>query len=592
MNRWIILGLVCIATIPGEVAGQDKIEKGLVGYWKLKGDCKNYSGNSNHGTNHGVDLANSQFNGKNSYIEVENNDVLNFGKGNFSICAWVYTEKDMSDVIGDIMSKYDTYNRRGFTFNIKASSGGYNSQGNDKHVYFGIDDGAIAKWQDCGKPSKTSNYVSNSLTVYDGNLYAAITDAERQEDWCHVYRYEGGQKWTDCGRVGNLKTTGVGPLIVHNGKLYAATWTCDWTRVTRVKNGTYDYCRVYSYEGDKEWKDCGQPGKNLRLYSLASYKGKLYVLGDNAVNRGGKCFVYQGGIQWQGCKQFEEHPHPMCVSDGKLYVGVHGAVVYAYDGENWTNIGNPYPGTCSEFRLPHCNQIHSLEVYRGKLCAGTWPEAKVAMYKETKGWEDLGRLGDSTEINGLTVYNGAFYGGCIPRAEVFRYQGDKKWTSIRRLFTPEGWEPLRVGVDSRRKADLNGQQWKEWSRVTSLTVFGGKLFAGIGNCTSSVRDAPCDVHGKVYSMEAGKSISFDYDLGSGWKHLVAVRDNNKLKLYINGKLEVISAVFNPDEYDISNDKPLKMGFGQMDYFTGKICEVRIYNRALNDKEIRGISKNL
>jgi len=79
-------------------------EKELIGYRKLKGDCKDYSGKDNHGKNHGVNLANSAFNCTNSYIEVEHNDLLNFGKNNFSISAWVYTEKDLLDVIGDIIS--------------------------------------------------------------------------------------------------------------------------------------------------------------------------------------------------------------------------------------------------------------------------------------------------------------------------------------------------------------------------------------------------------------------------------------------------------------------------------------------------------
>jgi hypothetical protein len=31
-------------------------EPGLVGYWKLQGDSRDYSGNGHHGVNHGVDL--------------------------------------------------------------------------------------------------------------------------------------------------------------------------------------------------------------------------------------------------------------------------------------------------------------------------------------------------------------------------------------------------------------------------------------------------------------------------------------------------------------------------------------------------------
>ncbi len=500
-----------------------KQEKGLIGYWKLKGDCKDYSGKGNHGKNYGVNLVDSAFNGGNSCIEVEHNDLLNFGKNNFSISTWVYTEKDLLDVIGDIVSKYDSLKRKGFTFNVKSSSGGYNSQGNDKHVYFGIDNARMSAWQDCGRPSKTSNYVSNSLTVFNGKLYAGITDAKREEDWCHVYYYE----------------------------------------------------------GNKQWRDCGQPGKNLRLAAIASYKGRLYVVGDDGSKTEGpyKGFVYDGGEKWHIWGEFgTSFPHSIGIHDGKLYVGcVLDGAVYSYNGEKWEHVGNPLG--C----IKHCTQVHSLEVYRGELYAGTWPEGRVAMYERGKNWGDCGRLGDSTEINALVVYNGKLYGGSIPRAEVFRYEEDSQWMPIKCFFAPEGWEP--ASVDSADRKVLN-----EWTRVTSLTVFDGRLFASIGSCTSSILDAPCDVRGKVYSMEAGKCVSYDYDLGSGWKHLVAVRDGNKLKLYINSELQATSSFFNPEEYDISNNEPLKIGFGEIDYFSGKICQVRIYNRALKDEEIRDIAK--
>ncbi len=44
---------------------------------------------------------------------------------------------------------------------------------------------------DCGRPSPTSNYVSNSLTVFEGSLYAATSDAPDEADRGHVYRYLG-----------------------------------------------------------------------------------------------------------------------------------------------------------------------------------------------------------------------------------------------------------------------------------------------------------------------------------------------------------------------------------------------------------------
>ncbi len=122
--------------------------------------------------------------------------------------------------------------------------------------------------------------------------------------------------------------------------------------------------------------------------------------------------------------------------------------------------------------------------------------------------------------------------------------------------------------------------------MTSLTVYDGKLFASIGSCTASVLDAPCDVRGKVFSMEAGKVASYDDDLGSGWKHLAAVRSEGLLKLYINGSLVAKSSHFDPTEYDLSTNQPLRIGFGQTEYFDGKMADIRLYGRVLSSAEIQ------
>jgi len=90
-------------------------------------------------------------------------------------------------------------------------------------------------------------------------------------------------------------------------------------------------------------------------------------------------------------------------------------------------------------------------------------------------------------------------------------------------------------------------------------------------------------------MEAGKCVSYDYDLGSGWKHLAAVKNNNRLELYVNGKLQSASSVLEAKDYNISNTAPFRIGYGEIDYFSGKIKEVRLYNRILNEKEIARFS---
>jgi hypothetical protein len=552
-------------------------ESGLVGHWKLQGDCRDYSALGNHAINHGVKLERGQFDGVTSYIEVPNNPSLRFGIGDFSISAWVYTEKDLDDVIGDVIDKYDPAQRRGITLTIHSTGSGYSGQGNDRQVFFGIDNAHTTDWVDCGKPSPTSRYISNSMLVFQGKLYAATTDAQDESDWCHVFRYESKGKWVDCGRVGAARTTGVGPLLVHNGDLYAVTRTYDWTRIS---DHGYDPGRVYRYAGGTNWIDCGQPSNNRTLNTAASYKGKIYV-GGGPETWG--AFVQDGANSWKVSSIFSKDgerrcfPHPMSRYNGKLFTGF--PAVYSFDGSAWTYAGLPGPlGTVPSL------QIHSLTVYQGSLLAGTWPNADVARYLGGEKWETVGRVGeDGTEVNALVVYNGKLYGGSIPRAEVCRYDGQPRWTSLKKFYSPAGWKPGLPGRAKRKEVN-------EWGRVTSLAIHDGKLFAATGNCTSAIVDNPpgpeAEVFGKVFSMEAGKCVSYDQDMGPGWKHIAAIRERGNLHLYVDGKLVAKSSKFNPADYDISNDRPLRIGFGQTDYFNGRISDVRIYNKAISAAQIR------
>lgn len=565
----------------------------LVGHWKLNGDCRDHSGHGHDGTNHGVDLRTGRFDGRAAFIEIPSSKSLQLGGGDFTFSVWVNTDPLVDDTLGDILSWYDPRSRRGVTLNLKSSSGGYQSSGDDRHVYFGIDNGRLGEWQDCGRPSPTSNYVSNSLTVFDGHLYAAIVDAHEPADWCHVFRYAGGKEWVDCGRVGTRKTTGVMGLIVHQGHLYAATSTYDWTRVF---SGSYEPARVYRYEGGTRWADCGQPSDMLRINCMATFGGKLYVGGDRGLPPPGerqwtgrpyRVYVWEGGTEWSVAGEFPAepprngYPHAMAVHDGRLYVGYPN--VWAFDGASWKFAGTPIGQTPLD-QKPFL-QVHSLEVFRGKLLAGMWPEARVVEYAGGERWVDRGRLGDGTEINALTVYNGKLYAGAIPRGEVSRYDDEQGWKSLKKFFSPPGWEP-GPPTDPVR-AEINN-----WTRVTSLTVFQGRLFASIGSCTSSVLDAPAGVRGSVYSLQAGQCIAYDKDLGPGWKHLVAQRRGGQLRLYVQGHLVAQSEPFSSEHYDLSTDVPLRLGAGEQDFLSGQLRHVRLYRRALTELEIQQLALEL
>jgi hypothetical protein len=564
-----VLFLLACSTA-GAIAAEPVAHDSLIGHWKLRGDVQDHSGRGNHGTNHGVDLATGTFDGVGDYVEVPTSAALRHGTGDFTLSAWVHTEADIEDAVGDVLDCYDPALRRGITLSINSSASGYLSQARDRHVYFGIDNARLSDWQDCGRPGPTSRYISNSMLVFKGSLYAAITDAADEKDWGHVYRYEGADKWTDCGRVGTGRSTGVGPLIVHGGELYAVTTTYDWTR---VQSGPYDAGRVYRYAGGTTWVDCGQPSENRTLNCAASYKGKLYA-GGGPKTWG--VYVRNGDGSWSESVQFPKrgprrcYPHTMTRWNGLLYTGFPS--VYAFDGTQWTYAGVPAE---PESKL----QTHCFTIYQGRLTAGTWPLAKVSRYLGGEKWEEFGRVGeDGTEVNSLLVYNGKLYGGSIPRAEVCRHDDSPQWTMLRRFYSPDGWTPT---PPSENGGNPTPEQLNAWSRVTCMTIYRGRLFAGIGNCTSAVVDAPPGVHGRVFSLEAGKCVSYDDEFPTGWRHLAAVRQGGSLRLYIDGKPVAESTAFDPSQYDLSHARPLRIGFGQTDYFHGRMADVRVHKKALN-----------
>jgi len=142
-------------------------------------------------------------------------------------------------------------------------------------------------------------------------------------------------------------------------------------------------------------------------------------------------------------------------------------------------------------------------------------------------------------------------------ARVYRYDGDTTWNYTGNLdLTPSA----------------------KYRRVWPLAVYQGKLFAGT---------LPS---GHIFSLEAGKCVTHDSELQPGWRHIAAVKQAGLLKLNVDGRLVAQSSGFNPRDYDLSNTQPLKIGFGQHDYFNGRMKDLRIYNRALDEAEVRDLRK--
>jgi hypothetical protein len=188
----------------------------------------------------------------------------------------------------------------------------------------------------------------------------------------------------------------------------------------------------------------------------------------------------------------------------------------------------------------------------GRLLVGTWRSGKVYRYVADDQWEDTGRLGEELEVMGMLVHNGQLFAGTLPLAEVYRFDAPATWRQVGRLdLTPD----------------------VKYRRAWTMASHQGRLFCGT---------LPS---GRVLSIEAGRNVTYDQELAPGWRHLVAIRQGPRLRLHVDGKPVASSAAFEPADYDLSCDQPVRIGFGPVDHFYGSLRDLRVYNQALTDEEV-------
>lgn len=143
-------------------------------------------------------------------------------------------------------------------------------------------------------------------------------------------------------------------------------------------------------------------------------------------------------------------------------------------------------------------------------------------------------------------------------------------------FTISLWVRTTQGLNPNDRVvsrdNVNGIQRMSWAMRTGWNNGGRPMF--------QVGQNPPDF---LSVAESRKSLS------TGWHHLVGVRKaGDKVRIYVDGALEGEG----PDyiEAAISNDAPVTIGgylYGSLEglYFRGRIDQFRIYNRALDSREI-------
>jgi hypothetical protein len=283
----------------------------------------------------------------------------------------------------------------------------------------------------------------------------------------------------------------------------------------------------------------------------------------------GKCFQYDG-TRWLDCGEPDGiNVQSLLPVGGTLYAATHGRVHRYEGGQKWTCICDRLFGT---------NQTHCLDLYQGRLLAGTWPQGYVLQHEGDTKWTNLGRLGlapgipECNEVNDLDVHNGKLYVGVLPKAEVYRYEDDGHWTLLASLA---------------RRPDWARNNLHSWCRVTAFASFQGRLFACTGACAGRAVDVdPEGTLGRVYSLQAGQVVSHEKDIGGAWTHLAAVRQGRQLRLFVNGQLVASTQAQEGRDLNLSNDRPLVIGFGAQGHFSGALADLRWYVRALDAKEVR------
>ena len=180
----------------------------LIAHWPLAEDARDAVGDY-HGfpqaltyTNgpHGISKSAASFDGRRSHVRIADHPNLRLGTGDFTLTAWIQCEAPMTHIFGDVLSKFDPSRRIGLNLHVAGSSPAYSAMSDQRHIHFGIDAGHAGSWEDLGKPEPTSSHVTSLLT-WKGKLYAGIADAATPDAACRVFCYEGDQSWHDCGRL-------------------------------------------------------------------------------------------------------------------------------------------------------------------------------------------------------------------------------------------------------------------------------------------------------------------------------------------------------------------------------------------------------
>ena len=515
------------------------------------------------------------FNGGSSHVAINPVPELNPAGGEFTIALDVEIAADGSTK-GDLVSWFDTRTRYGINLGFYSRSGVAGTHSNNTQLHFGIDANLREKeWRkEAQFGGDQAPSAVTALAVHDGSLYAGTLNRENNKGG-RVLRYVGPNAWEDMQLPPVAEQ--ISSLVSHNGMLCAGTMQNRWGSrlpANLTSEATKEGGEVLCLQANgKGWVSLGEPDRGLRLgqdsfpdggrsiSSFISLNGELYAAP-----------IYSWGVyRYRGDKHWEYVGTPfspllqdpmvrvMALGElrGKLVAALNdsGGVARYEGGTRWTNLGLA------------TLQNYALAAYRGRLHVGTFSTGEVYSLEEGGVWASTGQLGKESEVMTLINYNGLLYGGTIPAAAVYVLVPQTGWESLGVLESAEGKPETTV-----KDEFLGGLR-----RVSAMAVYDGRLFAGT---------MPT---GQIYSREMGKNATYDKRISPGWHHLVAVRRQALLEIYLDGKKIAQSTPFEGVPLNVFSGRPFYVGFGQYDFFKGRMSRVQLYKRALAPAEIVKLS---
>lgn len=546
LSRPMLLSAAMLASLIVSPTVLAQVE--LVGHWRFQDGVEN-SANAASQTETDVTIASdpelphgmkscAEFNGVSSKITVDKLNLLDENHS-FSVASWVKLDDGGDDVPGDIVSQFDATTRTGFQFGIYTHGGVTNSQSNTRQLHFGMDaETTVTEFTDHGQLGNAV-YVF-ALCVHNEKLYAATCHTGANERG-RVFRYEDGNRWTDLGSPDAANA--ISAMTVYDGHLFVASskYRLAGSSLSESENPAFGG-KVFRLGADDTWISCGQLSPETEaVSSLIEFKGQLYA---GSLYKPAGFFRYDGGTQWTPLETPEgKRVEALTVFNCALFATSYDeGAVFKFDGLAWSRVGT----------IPDATQTYGFAVYDGSLFVSEWPKAHVFRYRGGTNWIDAGRLGEELETMPLIVYNGKMYGGTLPMAEVHRYEGGKSWTRIAQVdHTPD----------------------VRYRRAWSMAVYKGRLF--VGTLPS----------GRVLSMEAGCNATWDRVFPSGWHHVAAVRDQQSLRVYVDGRVVSESNVSPTASLKFSTTTPLQIGFGAQDFFKGRLADLRVYRGALTADDV-------